>query len=239
MKKTLALLSILIVILFAFSACGDESSSTPSTNGTDDVDNRPPTQEVFIYSFSEYLDYMKYDEAMSQQDFDSFLRQFLYDGETIIKNFYHGDGAGYSEYAGGCSNVYFKLRGEDFDEYTEYTKLFSTKAPLAGLTLPYGVTFDSTVEETLQVLGVSDVGALPTGEETITLVTNDNGTVTISRTENTTGSFYLVEYKESYQVSSNDKTDDVWRYVRFYFEQDSESLAKFELCMVRHHPESK
>ena len=89
MKKTVALLSILIVILFAFSACSDESSSTPSsqrstpiaeltdskidstnnsqvsndvppqssthpqpstqtqsssTNGTDDVDNRPPTQ---------------------------------------------------------------------------------------------------------------------------------------------------------------------------------------------------
>ncbi len=201
------------------------------------VEENYPLQKVIVNSLSEYLDYMEFDESMSQQQFDSFLEQFTYNRETIIKNFCHADGVGYSEYFGGGNFAYFKLCARDCDGYTEYTKQFIAKVPLTGLTLPYDIAFENTLEETLQVIGIASVDTLPEIGERNTLFTDDAGTVSLSKVESGAGVFYLLEYEEKYQVTSyNDKIDDVWRYIRFYFKEESKALTEFELCMVRHHP---
>ena len=195
------------------------------------------TNTSTIDGFHEYLEYMNFDDTMSEAEFNSFLEQFSYNGESIIGNYCHADGDRYSEYYGGISGVGFSLKGQDFDDYTEYTKRFSTSLPLTGLVLPYGLTFDSTLDETLQRTNLMDGFELPDIGETVSNV-GEPESISISKIETSSGAQFLLEYDEVYEVQCiiPNKIDTVWRYVRLYFDADTQILSKLELCMVEHHP---
>ena len=260
MKKTLALLSILIVILFAFSACGDESSSTPSsqrstpiaeltdskidsTNNSqvsnDDVDNRPPTQEVFIYSFSEYLDYMGFDENMWQGVLIDLLETFSYNGNGVLGNGHFSDGP----YGGGFSGSSEACKYSNYYHSDGITanaiNYIETTAPINGLTLPYGITFNNTLEDVIKAACPKFRGSLPSEGEVKSFSTTDNGTIHISKTDKSP-SVFVLRYEEIYRVALiAERVSTVTRFIEFTFDEENKKLLKFKICVEESYPAKK
>ena len=193
------------------------------------------TNQPTIDSFPEYLDYMGFDENMSQLTLISLLENYSYNGEPLTLYAHHWDSKNGGGFAGGGKTYSFSNTTYDYESYSQSTNKISTEAPITGLTLPYGIAIgDSLTDVLVSVVPHLIVDPLPkAGEETV-LDSTSNGVLSLCKTDDSNQEFQL-KYEEIYQIALSDgAVCNVTRYVKLSFDGNTKKLIRFEIYVGRH-----
>ncbi len=190
---------------------------------------------VIINDFAEYLDKMNFVSGVSQKDLCEMMKKYTYEGKRITDvldgaNFVAPNASGYSANGDhfGFKNEYRIVLSESKENSTNS---FYTKVELGGLTLPYGITFEDTITDVFEKLGIEkdpkeDFVVDPdcTNGTAMTIWKNENSSLTLYNLSLTTAPVdfehrYKLEYTETYQEQKDGKTVTVTRSVEFYIEK--------------------
>lgn len=118
----------------------------------------PFTNVVDELEFSKYLDDMKFVPGLSQSNFIFLLEQFRYKNEKVTDVVM---GVNYDgPYGGGWQGtaeqfeIYNDYKVSEDNTYATYSNRFCTKVPLEGMELPYGITFDDSLDAAFRKIGI-------------------------------------------------------------------------------------
>ncbi len=196
-------------------------------------------------SFAEFLDNENFITGANQSDFFDCINKYSLDGKSLFEL---GMTVQYDRADGGGSSTAAKGFGFS-DDYSEsedgktaiMTNRFHTKGPIDGLTLPHGITFDDTLTDVLQKLGIKTDcknGFVSDKDNKSTMTLQSDSSSSLKLTDlffvdapiETEYRFEL-KYTENYKsVRKDGRTTDVTRYVLMSFSGgDSEKLEKFEM----------
>ena len=206
-------------------------------------------------SFSKYFDEINMVPGLSQSKFRDQVEAYRYNGTALSKflSGWHYDGAsggGWSASTVSFSFLNDYTKTEDL-EYANYQNSIYTKVPLEGLMMPYRVSFDDTLEDVLEKIGVdvdvqtgfvSDEGnvgvmTLYSDKRESLKLTNGDLLPNVSVKEEFT---YQLTYTECYEVSLTDgRTDSVTREIVFSFAGESDTLHSLKIRVNECYPLQK
>ncbi len=227
MKKLMAMLLTLVCAL-GLAACSSKQDSTIYIDDKRYLDN--------TNKFAEYLDDINFVNGLSQSDFRAWLEKYSHNGSVVtdIVQSAHFDGSWGGRWSGsgdlfGFCNEY---RVTDDKEYVNYSNSFFTKTPLDGFELPFGISFDDTLEMVLQKLEIDlDLQSAFVSEGDtviITLYSDDHSSLqlinrkTIPETSGAQPYAYALEYTQNYKSARGDgKEVNVTRKMTMSFADDN------------------
>ncbi len=227
MKKYIAGLLALLMV-FSFVSCGGNKENDSSANEKGYV----PKEKT---DFGAYLDEAGFVPGMTQTVFLDKMEGYCYDGQPIteiaIGHYYDSeDGGGYraSDQLFGFSNGY--IVEEDGKSSVSINK-FYTHTALEGFSLPHGITFEDTLEEAFEKMGLSDNPrenfVADKGSDTeMTLASTDGWRLVFKNLKLTKDPVdytnpYRIYYSETYTLSlENGKRATVTRDIELCFFDD-------------------
>lgn len=207
--------------------------------------NRIPNADVTV--FTEFLDREGFVPGMSQGDLLDLSEKYS-EGldESQIPMFFHYDGP----YGGGCA-ASSEIFGYTNDYHTEngnvrYENSLYTKAELKNLSLPYGITFDDTLGDALEKMGIDrdiykntvishstdayDINLTLYSQDGVTLVLTNWA---LSQAPVETLYHYILTYTET---SDTDRKDgSVTRTVTLSFLNSENKLGMVEMKVVENY----
>lgn len=118
----------------------------------------PFTNVVDELEFSKYLDDMQFVPGLSRADFISLLEQFRYKNEKItdvvMGVYYDGPHGGGWQGRTEQFEIYNDYKVSEDNTSATYSNCFYTKVPLEGMELPYGISFEDSLDDTFGKIGI-------------------------------------------------------------------------------------
>ena len=180
-----------------------------------------PPYNLDLTQFNDFLANEGFRDVLPQKDFLELLKKYSYNGTTVddYGAWFYYDGM----YGGGCAMNSDEINWQD-DYYqndetgvTRSTNSLSTRVPLEGLTLPYGITFEDNVTSALAKLGIKDDPRLnftaDSGTtDTMTLAANGNTKLYyIDMTRTTAPIDYIAPFKLKFEQIYKSETSTITR----------------------------
>ena len=221
MRKFLAFLLVLVIILPCISACSDKRSNT-------------------TLSFSEFLEKENFIPELSQSKFEKQMSLYSYQGNPITEIIVgcHED----DEYGGAyvASDERFgfenRYRVNDAEGYSDYYNSFYTKVALDGLSMPYGIKFTDTFDDAIGKIGIEIYPDEKFQEEEncISIPYGENSSISLYNVliaDDGDEYDYVVEYTETYDITyKTGSSAEVTRTVSLWF---SGSYQMFSALRVK------
>ena len=232
--KRLVLSILVIAFLLCTAGCGAQNEEDSLSYPVNDID------------FSEYLDNINFSHGISQGDFISIMQNYSYNGVSITDILIgtHYDNAYGGGYFAKCRQFGFQndYQGYDVTKRANYQNMLYTGVMLEGLILPSDVTFDDSIRDVFEKLGIDidpDSGFVPDKNEewNMTLQNIDGKSFVLTdcrRMTETAGKQlydYKLEYKEIYEAIRDDgRNAEVTRSVIMSF-NDNGKLSEFRVAV--------
>ena len=258
--------SLLLVVLFVFcmSSCGksnDDLNFSDNSNNdfNDEFDvSAAATAPTNPYGFSEYIDSENFVPGINQGDFLEQMGKYKYNGEAItdIISGFHYDGllgGGYMT-SGGLFGFKNDYTAESGSKYAVYKNEFHTSVALDGLTLPNEISFEDTLVDIFEKLGIEYNDFVPDGQTQgeasaygeMTLYTDEASSLKIKRLPKKDSEHsqekhyeYVLSYTEIYQGEFRDgKKEIITRSISFSFENAESQLGIFSISVAEKYERS-
>lgn len=258
--------SLLLVVLFVFcmSSCDKSNDDLNfSDNSNNDFNDEfgvsaAATAPTNPYGFSEYIDSENFVPGINQGDFLEQMGKYKYNGEAItdIIGGFHYDGLSGGGYmtSGGLFGFKNDYTAESGSKYAVYKNEFHTSVALDGLTLPNEISFEDTLVDIFEKLGIEYNDFVPDGQTQgeasaygeMTLYTDEASSLKIKRLPKKDSEHsqekhyeYVLSYTEIYQGDFRDgKKEIITRSISFSFESEESQLGIFSISVAEKYERS-
>ena len=263
MKQYVALL-LVVLFVFCMSSCdksNDDLNFSDNSNNdfNDEFDvSAAATAPTNPYGFSEYIDSENFVPGINQGDFLEQMGKYKYNGEAItdIIGGFHYDGLSGGGYmtSGGLFGFKNDYTAESGSKYAVYKNEFHTSVALDGLTLPNEISFEDTLVDIFEKLGIEYNDFVPDGQTQgeasaygeMTLYTDEASSLKIKRlpkrdSEDSQEKHYeyVLSYTEIYQGEFRDgKKEIITRSISFSFESEESQLGIFSISVAEKYERS-
>ena len=263
MKQYVALL-LVVLFVFCMSSCdksNDDLNFSDNSNNdfNDEFDvSAAATAPTNPYGFSEYIDSENFVPGINQGDFIEQMGKYKYNGEAItdIIGGFHYDGLSGGGYrtSGGLFGFKNDYTAESGSKYAVYKNEFHTSVALDGLTLPNEISFEDTLVDIFEKLGIEYNDFVPDGQTQgeasaygeMTLYTDEASSLKIKRLPKKDSEHsqekhyeYVLSYTEIYQGEFRDgKKEIITRSISFSFENEESQLGIFSISVAEKYERS-
>ena len=263
MKQYVALL-LVVLFVFCMSSCdksNDDLNFSDNSNNdfNDEFDvSAAATAPTNPYGFSEYIDSENFVPGINQGDFLEQMEKYKYNGEAItdIIGGFHYDGLSGGGYmtSGGLFGFKNDYTAESGSKYAVYKNEFHTSVALDGLTLPNEISFEDTLVDIFEKLGIEYNDFVPDGQTQgeasaygeMTLYTDEASSLKIKRLPKKDSEHsqekhyeYVLSYTEIYQGEFRDgKKEIITRSISFSFENAESQLGIFSISVAEKYERS-
>lgn len=263
MKQYVALL-LVVLFVFCMSSCdksNDDLNFSDNSNNdfNDEFDvSAAATAQTNPYGFSEYIDSENFVPGINQGDFLEQMGKYKYNGEAItdIIGGFHYDGLSGGGYmtSGGLFGFKNDYTAESGSKYAVYKNEFHTSVALDGLTLPNEISFEDTLVDIFEKLGIEYNDFVPDGQTQgeasaygeMTLYTDEASSLKIKRLPKKDSEHsqekhyeYVLSYTEIYQGEFRDgKKEIITRSISFSFESEESQLGIFSISVAEKYERS-
>lgn len=191
------------------------------------------------FTLSGFVDFLDTENVSPYSDYRSQLKHYQWNGKPVseyVKTGYQGDGDGSQHFRSNHQELGFQITYQLHEPNMEsLQQSFYTRVPWEGFTLPYGITYEDSLDTVLEKLGIRQrTGTSLLSRSEVTLYSSGGYSLVWMQTESSL-SCGMLQFTQSYSTDRGEAT----RAVTFSFLKDTVLLDYIEISTFAMYQETR